>query len=189
MTRVLPLPAPAKISTGPSIVSTASRCCGFSCSRKDNAEVAPESLIQFYRGIAAGGIARADFPVRRIQNETLTRGTRSRGANFGRKARRHLRSFRGVEPGSAPCMAASCWERGALVRPREEPYESEDFLGFRRAADGNRAGGRRPARGARRRGDSRAGLQGVGSDPPWQSHGVSRGRGEKLPNRRVHHAG
>src|ERR1039458_2560069 len=56
MTRVLPLPAPARISTGPSVVSTASRCCGFSWSRKDNAEVAPESLIQFYRGIAAGGM-------------------------------------------------------------------------------------------------------------------------------------
>src|SRR6266699_4165601 len=49
MTRVLPLPAPARISTGPSVVSTASRCCGFSWSRKDNAGVAPESLIQFYR--------------------------------------------------------------------------------------------------------------------------------------------
>src|SRR5712691_5687630 len=52
MTRVLPLPAPARISTGPLVVSTASRCCGFSWSRKDNAEVAPESMIEFYRGIA-----------------------------------------------------------------------------------------------------------------------------------------
>src|ERR1700683_471032 len=56
MTRVFPLPAPARIRTGPSVVSTASRCCGFSCSRKDNADVAPESLIQFYRGIAADGM-------------------------------------------------------------------------------------------------------------------------------------
>src|SRR5271165_7547144 len=55
MTRVLPLPAPARISTGPSVVSTASRCCGLSWSRKDNAEVAPESLVRFYRGIAVGG--------------------------------------------------------------------------------------------------------------------------------------
>src|SRR6266516_4515926 len=29
MTRVLPVPAPARIKTGPWIVSTASRCCGF----------------------------------------------------------------------------------------------------------------------------------------------------------------
>src|SRR5436190_14813548 len=30
MTRVLPVPAPARIKTGPRTVSTASRCCGFS---------------------------------------------------------------------------------------------------------------------------------------------------------------
>ena len=30
MTRVLPLPAPARMSTGPSTASTASRCCGLS---------------------------------------------------------------------------------------------------------------------------------------------------------------
>src|ERR1700756_599609 len=58
MTRVFPLPAPARINTGPSVVSTASRCCGFSWSRKDNAEVAPESIFQFYRGIAPSGITR-----------------------------------------------------------------------------------------------------------------------------------
>jgi hypothetical protein len=29
MTRVLPVPAPAKIKTGPSVVSTAWRCAGF----------------------------------------------------------------------------------------------------------------------------------------------------------------
>src|SRR5216683_4280364 len=55
MTRVLPLPAPARMSTGPSVVSTASRCCGLSGSRKDNAEVAPELMIQFYRGIETDG--------------------------------------------------------------------------------------------------------------------------------------
>src|ERR1022692_2902153 len=64
MTRVLPLPAPARINTGPSVVSTASRCCGFSWSRKDNAEVAPESLLQFYRGIAVGGICTCNFRLR-----------------------------------------------------------------------------------------------------------------------------
>src|SRR5581483_11925154 len=50
MTSVFPLPAPAKINTGPSVVSTASRCCGFSWSRKDKKEVAPEVISQFYRG-------------------------------------------------------------------------------------------------------------------------------------------
>src|ERR1035437_3907588 len=34
MTRVLPLPAPARINTGPSTVSTALRCSGFSLSRR-----------------------------------------------------------------------------------------------------------------------------------------------------------
>src|SRR6185437_11854867 len=41
ITRVLPLPAPARINTGPSTVSTASRCCGFNCERNDR-ETAPE---------------------------------------------------------------------------------------------------------------------------------------------------
>src|SRR5438067_9006073 len=36
LTRVFPLPAPARMSTGPSVVSTASRCCGLSWERKDN---------------------------------------------------------------------------------------------------------------------------------------------------------
>src|SRR6516162_6064573 len=38
MTRVLPEPAPARISSGPSVCSTASRCSGFSLSRKVIAE-------------------------------------------------------------------------------------------------------------------------------------------------------
>src|SRR5579864_261206 len=67
ITRVLPLPAPARIRTGPSVVSTASRCCGFSWSRKDNAEVAPESIYQFYSGIAADGIAGSRFQFRASQ--------------------------------------------------------------------------------------------------------------------------
>ena len=53
MTRVLPLPAPARMSTGPSVVSTASRCSGFSWSKKDNADVSSELVVQFYRGMAA----------------------------------------------------------------------------------------------------------------------------------------
>jgi hypothetical protein len=47
MTRVFPLPAPARMSTGPSVVSTASRCCGLSLFRKDNAEVAPGEIFNF----------------------------------------------------------------------------------------------------------------------------------------------
>src|ERR1700676_4257803 len=34
MTRVFPVPAPARTSTGPSVASTASRCCGFKASRR-----------------------------------------------------------------------------------------------------------------------------------------------------------
>src|SRR5579885_2842301 len=50
MTRVFPLPAPARISTGPSVVSTASRCCGFSSERNDNEENrSGDSLTKFYR--------------------------------------------------------------------------------------------------------------------------------------------
>src|SRR4051812_22665743 len=46
MTRVFPLPAPARMSTGPSVVSTAARCCGFSFSRKDNWGKTPASILQ-----------------------------------------------------------------------------------------------------------------------------------------------
>src|ERR1700733_14854149 len=38
ITRVFPLPAPAKIRIGPSVVSTASRCCGFNWSTNDKRE-------------------------------------------------------------------------------------------------------------------------------------------------------
>src|SRR5271154_3925827 len=58
---VSPLPAPARISTGPSVVSTASRCCGLSWSRKDNAEVAPELMIEFYRGFRIDDVQDDDF--------------------------------------------------------------------------------------------------------------------------------
>jgi len=59
MTRVLPLPAPARISTGPSVVSTASRCWGLSCERNVR-KTAPEplgirtSLVRFYRRVLCG---------------------------------------------------------------------------------------------------------------------------------------
>ena len=65
MTRVLPLPAPARISTGPSVVSTASRCCGLSCERNVR-KTAPEpfgdqnfatSILQ--EGFVWGGAQRA----------------------------------------------------------------------------------------------------------------------------------
>src|SRR5580704_9953617 len=49
MTRVFPLPAPARISTGPSVVSTASRCCGLSWSKKDKAWCCLRSLIRIVR--------------------------------------------------------------------------------------------------------------------------------------------
>src|SRR6266404_3697918 len=49
MTRVFPLPAPARISTGPSVVSTASRCCGFNSSIYDKREWLQNALDEFYR--------------------------------------------------------------------------------------------------------------------------------------------
>src|SRR5207245_78960 len=39
MTRVFPLPAPARINTGPSVVATASRCWGFRPERKSTNEL------------------------------------------------------------------------------------------------------------------------------------------------------
>src|SRR5262249_60094034 len=36
MARVLPVPAPARMSRGPSVVSAARRCSGFSCSRRES---------------------------------------------------------------------------------------------------------------------------------------------------------
>src|SRR5208337_718667 len=51
MTRVFPLPAPARMSTGPSVVSTASRCCGFNSSKNDKREWLRNALIEFYRKV------------------------------------------------------------------------------------------------------------------------------------------
>src|ERR1051325_441964 len=39
MTRVLPEPAPASMRSGPSVASTASRCCSFSCDRNSESTV------------------------------------------------------------------------------------------------------------------------------------------------------
>src|SRR5271169_3889860 len=156
MTRVFPLPAPARISTGPSVVSTASRCCGFSWSRKDNAEVAPESLIQFYRGIAEGGIAppisEFDSPKR---NTHALSGARTIGI-FGRKVGGHFRSFNGVEMGDVagpPLLAkdarngapGSFWEWWRARFGGGASYafelESEDFLGSGCTGDRGRGSG------------------------------------------------
>src|SRR5208282_6594246 len=75
MTRVFPLPAPARISSGPLVVSTASRCCGLSWSRKDNAEVAPELMIEFYKGFRIDDVQDGDFRFVDLRNdkETLRR--------------------------------------------------------------------------------------------------------------------
>src|SRR5208282_2453986 len=65
MTRVFPLPAPARMSTGPSVVSTASRCCGFNSSRND-------TLKEFYRKGVWGGhcVGRAFLPAQKIPHKT-----------------------------------------------------------------------------------------------------------------------
>src|SRR5271156_1764472 len=70
MTRVFPLPAPARMSTGPSVVSTASRCCGFNSSRNDKGGWLRSALDRFYRrneeGISKShGLQRGHFPLKR----------------------------------------------------------------------------------------------------------------------------
>src|SRR5579864_176503 len=61
MTRVLPLPAPARMSSGPSVLSTASRCCGLSWSKKDKL-----LCLRFFRPLRrapfAGTILAQKFP-------------------------------------------------------------------------------------------------------------------------------
>src|SRR5687768_18081932 len=39
MTRVLPLPAPARMRVGPSVASTASRCCAFSPASNEDSDM------------------------------------------------------------------------------------------------------------------------------------------------------
>src|SRR5437660_8197315 len=56
MTRVLPLPAPARISTGPWMVLTASRCWGLRSSRND--KVLTTLFIANFRVAIADGEAR-----------------------------------------------------------------------------------------------------------------------------------
>src|SRR6266404_1200023 len=102
MTRVFPLPAPARINTGPSVVSTASRCCGFSWSRKDNAEVAPGSLSLILQGISGGRDCACQFQLADPRNETIPCVQAPGTANFGRKAGRDVRSFHRVEMGGSP---------------------------------------------------------------------------------------
>src|SRR5271166_6338861 len=55
MTRVLPLPAPASISTGPVAVSTASRCWGFNCERYDKSGFLGCGVRRSIRLASAGG--------------------------------------------------------------------------------------------------------------------------------------
>src|SRR5271157_6018322 len=54
MTRVLPLPAPARMSTGPVAVSTASRCWGFNCERYDKSGFLGSGVRQSIRLASAG---------------------------------------------------------------------------------------------------------------------------------------
>src|ERR1700738_220040 len=60
ITRVLPEPAPARISRGPSVASTAARCSGFRLAISDDkAEVRRDSILPlFYLSFAS----RADHP-------------------------------------------------------------------------------------------------------------------------------
>src|SRR5579864_3246822 len=61
MTRVLPLPAPARMSSGPSVLSTASRCCGFSWSRSDKL-LRLRLFCPLRRACLAGAILAQEIP-------------------------------------------------------------------------------------------------------------------------------
>ena len=70
-TRVLPVPAPASTRTGPSVVSTASRCSGFS----------PFEIVRRAVVAAAGGHgARGDAAALRARARGRARGVRRRRA-------------------------------------------------------------------------------------------------------------
>src|SRR3954453_19623666 len=143
MTRVLPLPAPARMSTGPSVVSTASRCCGFSWSRKDNAESDSGVDLSILHGCAQltcrfkasewwlttlkpGWRSNAKRPIGHSPLKTFSR-------NFLRKPFAAQRSFHGVDKGGAPGPSytgnsnMSCSSGGG--RPREVSLAGEkEFL-------------------------------------------------------------
>src|SRR5438270_11784481 len=159
MTLVLPLPAPARISTGPSIVSTDSRCCGFNWSRKDNAETAPRAILQFFRGMWPKGFIR----------------------NIARKPCRPHRSFPGVETGDATLPM-----RGRTGPNRRNVYafksQSEDFLDVSSARNRERVRASGSTQSAGRRSHLVSRLQSAGAHPARQSNSVSRGRGEELSN-------
>src|ERR1700689_1995719 len=202
MTRVLPLPAPARISTGPSVVSTASRCCGLSWSRKDNAEVAPESLIRFYRGMVGRTLLSAAF--------ASDLGTSAHGLHATSTSRAADRSVRptlilsassggtlvlsaelrwAARPGNPHFSRKRRARNGApglgwLRRRRggasyEFECEFEDFSGVGGGHDFLRSGAGGSARCAGGRGDG-GGLQGAGADSAWKSDGVSGGLGQEL---------
>src|SRR4051794_3697860 len=148
MTRVFPLPAPARMSTGPSVVSTASRCCGFSWSRKDNAESGSGVDLSILHGCAQltcrfkaaewwlttlkpGWRSNAKRPIGHSPLKTFSR-------NFLRKPFAAQRSFHGVDKGGAPgrvtpvtrtCLALQEAAAHAKSRSlaRRSSYESEEF--------------------------------------------------------------
>ena len=72
ITRVLPLPAPARISTGPSVASTASRCCALRPARRREGS---EDTGTRYFSPGAGGYS------------TVTDFARFRGWSTSRPAR------------------------------------------------------------------------------------------------------
>src|SRR5262249_10575829 len=66
MARVLPVPAPARISTGPSVVSAARRCSGFSSSRRVNIFSA-RSVVECTRNVSRrSGVAQTEEKLLRI---------------------------------------------------------------------------------------------------------------------------
>src|SRR5437867_13426384 len=61
MTRVLPLPAPARMRTAPSVASTASRCCGLSPANSGDSPVAGSTEPELLKGLNAETAERAEI--------------------------------------------------------------------------------------------------------------------------------
>src|ERR1051325_3533089 len=71
MTRVLPEPAPAKISSGPSPASTASRCCGLSCERKSVMKMFQATFKHRSCGVRSPTVRRARAQVLLRDKDTI----------------------------------------------------------------------------------------------------------------------
>src|SRR6185436_19030741 len=124
MTRVLPLPAPARMRTGPSVASTASRCCGLSPARSlessDTISInrATASRLAVVRG---GRGLRLRRPVGLHDLPRAAEGQGPRGHVFGNHAARpHVGAFAYGDRCDQRRIAAhegAALDAGGMLRP------------------------------------------------------------------------